>query len=125
MITANNLDYLDGFSPKQIQCIFSLAQGLNYSQTCRSQGISRNCLWLWRKNPKFREAIEIQKNIFINKMTTDAFDLRADANQLLQEKLNSGDKEEAVKIAFSVLMCLGVGREKYSQNKKAFSQIFG
>jgi len=58
-------------------------------------------------------------------MTTDAFDLRADANQLLQEKLNSGDKEEAVKIAFSVLMCLGVGREKYSQNKKAFSQIFG
>ncbi len=120
----DNYSHLDGFTSKQIQCIFSLAQGLNYSQTCRTVGVSRDCLWRWRKNPKFSEAIELQKSIFINKMTSEITDLTTDANQLIMQKLDSGDKE-AVKTAFLVLSYVLLGKNYDRRQKKVINQVFG
>lgn len=113
-------DHLIGFSPRQIKCIMTIAQGVNYRQTCLLHGVARCTLWQWRKDKRFQEAIEIQRSMFVNKMTNDAFDLRLDANKLLTEQLQSNTRE-AVEIAFRVLVSLGIGSTNLSKLKQTLN----
>lgn len=120
MIKENNLTE---FSPIKQKCILLLAEGQSYSEVCRTQGIARQTLWRWRQDESFLEAVENQRDILLQKMTSDFLDLSNDANELLQEKLNLGD-QEAIKIGLSVLSAFLLGKN-YKQHQKAINQIFG
>lgn len=95
----------NSFSVTQKKAIKLLSVGTNYRQCCKMLKISRYTLWQWRKEAKFNEAVETEKQKYLTSYVEDLDSLKKKAIFKLTQFLDDDSIpiEKRISIAFDAI----------------------
>lgn len=108
----NDIEHLMEFTPVQVKCILSLANGVSIRQTALKNNVSRFALWNWRKDAKFIRAIQLEKYRLIEELTKQTINLKLKSVQTLNQYLDTDTIDISDKASIALYILLGLPSKK-------------
>lgn len=108
----SNIQHLMEFTPLQVKCILSLANGVSIRQTALKNNVSRFALWNWRKDANFTRAIQLEKYRLIEELTKQTINLKLKSIQALNQYLDTDTVDISDKATIALYILLGLPTKK-------------